>query len=367
MARISPQGYAPTRIPAEDDGRRRSRRITAIQTRTPAPIRTCRGAVPAVRSTAPARSPRSSCASRQRTRPSRTSTSGRQCQIASADRRCEPAATRCSAPSSRTRRTTRRVDRARSPWPSTATQETAWTHRHRSRAPQRAAHSHIHAGGAAGLSRRARQLGLQLVAAARRLEQRRQPEQQPRPLPSLRDGRGRRCPGRPCRPRAGDRSTASRIAHRSGQARAVQRTGATTVPELARGQRAHRSALDRATRTARRSLCYSEREIAAHHAPARTRRFPEARRKRSPPACPAFLNAADVKTRRRRASDFARWLVSPRRAHDGAGVREPRLAALLRHGHRRHERRPRHAGRTAQPSGTARLARRRVHGLAAGT
>ena len=58
--------------------------------------------------------------------------------------------------------------------------------------------------------------------------------------------------------------------------------------------------------------------------------------------------------------EFAKWLVSRGEPADGPGDRQPLLGADLRHRARPHERGVRHAGRTAQPPRTARLAGHRV-------
>ena len=72
------------------------------------------------------------------------------------------------------------------------------------------------------------------------------------------------------------------------------------------------------------------------------------------PAVLPPLIKADPKGRATRL-DLARWLVSRRASVDEPGGRQSLLAAILRHRPGQTELRLRRAGRTAEPSGTARL------------
>ena len=80
------------------------------------------------------------------------------------------------------------------------------------------------------------------------------------------------------------------------------------------------------------------------------------------PGLPAVLTSAPFKDR----LSFARWLVRTRESADGARRGQPHLAGVLRPRHRPHIGRFRHAGRKADASRTARLARSGVSWTAAG-
>ena len=194
----------------------------------------------------------------------------------------------------------------------------------------------------------------------RRLEQRRQPEQQPRPVPALGD-RSRRTPtadplpaARPRDPGDPARAADARPGRRRLQLLADDRPG------VEGGQRPDRGALEAASRRARRSWCSSDRERPARDAHARARRFPQAG-KAVEPGVPAFLNPLPAGSARRPA-DLRPLAGRPPGADDGPVARQPGLAGLLRHRARQHQRGPRLAVRAAVASRAARLAGRRVHG-----
>ncbi len=126
-----------------------------------------------------------------------------------------------------------------------------------------------------------------LDAEPRRLEQRRQPEQQPRPLPPL-GHRRRRTPtpiplpaARPRDPRRSRASSAS-----PAQVAAVFSYWRTTVPEWKEANDADRGALEAAPGRARRSWCSQARDEPRTTQPARARRLPQARPRPSTPGVP---------------------------------------------------------------------------------
>ena len=196
-------------------------------------------------------------------------------------------------------------------------------------------------------------------AESRRLEQRRQPEQQPGPLP-LR----RHCaPPMPrpirCRPRS---ARSSKRPPTSGRRRRSPRSSAT-------GGRPCPSGRKRTTRSKQLWQQHPRGHVAVRaRRPRRAspdvhpgpRRLPQAddaggaRRAR----VPASARRARIANAARFRPLAGRWAVADR----GPGDRQPRLADVLRHGPRQHERRSRPAGRAAVASGAARLAGRRIHG-----
>ena len=76
------------------------------------------------------------------------------------------------------------------------------------------------------------------------------------------------------------------------------------------------------------------------------------------PAVPAFLGKLDTGGRRATRLDLANWLVSPGQSAHRARLRQPAVAAVLRHGLSQSAGRFRLAGRMAHASRTARLAAR---------
>ena len=193
--------------------------------------------------------------------------------------------------------------------------------------------------------RRRHDAHVQARAEPRRLEQRRQSEQQPRPLPAF--------ASRPRRERRG-RSAAARACARSSPFPPSQRTPAqtqavfsywrTTVPEWKEANDADRGAVARASAKARRSWCCRRAKTAARHAPARraaTSCKPEQSRHAGRAGVPA---SAARRTRRRTGSTFARWLVDRQSPTTARSHRQPHLAGVFRHG----------------PRGTARTSARRA-------
>ena len=173
-------------------------------------------------------------------------------------------------------------------------------------------------------------LHVQPEAEPRRLEQRRQPEQQPRPLPAV---------ASPTRRDADADPLPAAVRDDPGRARASSGRRPRPTPSSATGGRRCRSGRRRTTKIealwkqhpeGSTQLALTDARRAAADAPPEARRLPQAGRagdaRRAGVPAPAAR-----RTRRRTGSTFARWLVGPQVADDGPGVRQPRLAGVLRH------------------------------------
>ena len=203
-------------------------------------------------------------------------------------------------------------------------------------------------------------------AEPRRLEQRRQPEQQPRPLPPL----GHRRPPTPVAdplPRRvrDDPGDPARAAHAGADGRRLQLL-ADDRARVEGGQRRRSRRSGSSIPEGTSQLVLQARDEPRDDAPAQARRLPQAgkagRRRACPRSCircrpDAPADAADVRASgwsTAKSPTTARAFVNRIwQAYFGTG-----LVA--------HQRGLRHAERAAVASRTARLAGRRVHGPAAG-
>ena len=208
-------------------------------------------------------------------------------------------------------------------------------------------------------------LNLYPEAEPRRLEQRRQPEQQPRPLPALRHHRRRTPRPTRCPPSGARRSSPSRAAAlRPAQTRAVFTYWRTTVARVEGGERAHRGALEAASGgLVATGAGGAPRTDHARHPHAPARRLPEAGREAGRPGRARVPEPAAPGVDATRSPAFAPagWSTASRPTTARA-ARQPRLAGLLRHRPRRHRGGPGPQCERAVASRTARLAGRRVHG-----
>ena len=181
-------------------------------------------------------------------------------------------------------------------------------------------------------------------ADARRLEQRRQPEQQPGPVPLL--GHRRRRPGAdPLPKRVRDIFHVPADRRTPAQVNAVFSYWRTTVPEWkdanARIEELWKQHPDGASQ-----LAMMAREMSAADLRAEPRRFPQAgqagaaRRAGLPDRCRPEREAEPSRLRA--------MAGRPQCADHGPGDRQSRLASLLRHRPGRHQRGFRHPGRAAR-------------------
>ena len=207
--------------------------------------------------------------------------------------------------------------------------------------------------------RRRHEAEVQADAKSRRLEQRRQPKQQPGPVPLQRRPtaeapRPIRCP-LPRRQMLADR-------------RASCAPPAQIAPFSATGERPCPSGKKPTTKSKSFGKQHPQgtSQLAMQSRDEHRQTFMLARgdflkpTKPVQPGVPAILHP--LRTENPTRLDFARWLVDERVA-DGCPLnRQSRLASLFRHGPGQHERRFWPARRIAVASRAARLARRRVHG-----
>ena len=200
---------------------------------------------------------------------------------------------------------------------------------------------------------------LQARPDARRLEQRRQPEQQPGPVPVL----GDRSAGRRGRPRAAARPRdPGHPARASGPPPRSRPCSATGAPPCRNGRRP----TTRSRRSGssiprgRRNSSSSERD-----GPRETHMLERGDfLKPGKVVGPGHAGVPQPAPRRsaRQPTDLRAVAGRPTGADDRPGDRQPDLAGLLRHRDRQHQRGPGLAVRAAVPSRAARLAGRRADG-----
>ena len=161
-----------------------------------------------------------------------------------------------------------------------------------------------------------------------------------------------------CRPLFARFWPSPRPAHAGPDRRPCSAIGARRC-RVERGEREDRGAVEAASRRARRSWrCSPRRDTAQTFVLARGDFLkPSSRCSR---ACPAFLHPLKAGKSRHGSTLPAGWSMAV--ADGGARDRQPRLAGVLRQRPCQHQRRLRHARRSAVASRAARLAGGRVHG-----